>query len=99
VQKWGLIDCAVFQIQIRSKFITIAADVLNWPKLPNIPGILDLQGDMFHSAHWAYNATGGSSRDPSLVKLKNKQVVIMVPERRQCKSFHSSHNGRIQGLA
>lgn len=107
VQKWGLIDCAVFQtqaqkivwdddakewsvnliqrrkgqspetLQIRSKFVTIAAGVLNWPKLPSIPGILDYQGDMFHSARWAYDVTGGSPKDPLLTKLKDKRVAVI----------------------
>ncbi|KAJ5898036.1 hypothetical protein N7504_008324 [Penicillium tannophilum] len=106
-QKWGLVDCAVFQtqaqkivwdddakdwsvdliqlrkgqspetLQIRSKFVTISTGVLNWPKLPNIPGILDYQGEMFHSARWAYDITGGSPKDPSLINLKNKRVVII----------------------
>lgn len=64
-------------LQIRSKFVTVAAGVLNWPKLPNIPGILDYQGDMFHSARWAYDVTGGSPKDPSLSKLKDKRVAII----------------------
>ncbi|KAJ5494346.1 hypothetical protein N7463_010433 [Penicillium fimorum] len=64
-------------LQIRSRFVTIAAGVLNWPKLPNIPGILDYQGDMFHSARWAYHVTGGSPRDPLLAKLKDKKVLII----------------------
>ncbi|KAJ5715778.1 uncharacterized protein N7483_012959 [Penicillium malachiteum] len=64
-------------LKIRSKFVTIAAGVLNWPKLPSIPGILDYQGDMFHSARWAYNITGGSPKDPSLTKLKDKQVLVV----------------------
>lgn len=106
-QKWGLIDCAVFQtqaqkivwdedakewvvdliqrrkgqapetLQIRSRFVTIAAGVLNWPKLPNIPGILDYQGSMFHSARWAYDVTGGSPKDPSLTRLRDKHVLIV----------------------
>jgi cation diffusion facilitator CzcD-associated flavoprotein CzcO len=46
-------------LQIRSKFVTIAAGVINWPKLPKIPGSLNYQGDMFHSARWAYDVTGG----------------------------------------
>lgn len=77
----NLIQCRKGQspetLQIRSKFVTIAAGVLNWPKLPNIPGILDYQGDMFHSARWAYDVTGGSPKDPLLAKLKDKRVVII----------------------
>ncbi|KAL4898664.1 FAD/NAD(P)-binding domain-containing protein [Aspergillus ambiguus] len=64
-------------LEIRSKFVTIAAGVLNWPKLPHIPGILDYQGDMFHSARWAYGITGGSPKDPSLTELKDKRVAII----------------------
>lgn len=64
-------------LEIRSRFVTISAGVLNWPKLPDIPGILDYQGDMFHSARWAYDVTGGSPKDPSLAKLKDKRVVII----------------------
>lgn len=64
-------------LQIRSTFITIAAGVLNWPKLPSIPGILDYQGNIFHTARWAYNVTGGSPKDPLLAKLKDKRVVII----------------------
>lgn len=65
------------RLEIRSRFVTIAAGVLNWPKLPNIPGILDYQGHMFHSARWAYDVTGGSPQDPSLTKLRDKRVVII----------------------
>ncbi|KAJ5628463.1 hypothetical protein N7490_010691 [Penicillium lividum] len=64
-------------IQIRSKFVTIAAGILNLPKLPSIPGILEYKGDMFHSARWAYDITGGSPKDPSLVKLMDKRVAII----------------------
>ncbi|CAI7591442.1 unnamed protein product [Penicillium glandicola] len=64
-------------LQVRSRFVTIAAGVLNWPKLPNIPGILDYKGDMFHSSRWAYDSTGGSPKDLSLSKLKDKKVVII----------------------
>ncbi|RAO64848.1 uncharacterized protein BHQ10_000860 [Talaromyces amestolkiae] len=70
-------DQAPETLQIRSRFVTIAAGVLNWLKLPNIPGILDYQGDIFHSARWAYDVTGGSPKDPSLTKLKDKDVVIV----------------------
>jgi cation diffusion facilitator CzcD-associated flavoprotein CzcO len=64
-------------LQIRSKFVTIAAGVLNWPKLPKIPGILDYQGDMFHFALLAYDVTGGSPKEPSLTRLRNKHILIV----------------------
>ena len=51
--------------------------VLNWPQLPGIPGILEYQGEIFHSARWKYSITGGSPADPSLAKLKDKRVAII----------------------
>jgi cation diffusion facilitator CzcD-associated flavoprotein CzcO len=51
--------------------------VLNWPKLPGLPGILDYQGEMFHTARWDYSVTGGSPTDASLEKLKDKRVAII----------------------
>jgi cation diffusion facilitator CzcD-associated flavoprotein CzcO len=51
--------------------------VLNRPKLPNIAGILDYQGEVFHSSRWDYTATGGSPAEQSLDKLKNKRVAVI----------------------
>ncbi|KAJ5974974.1 hypothetical protein N7481_008681 [Penicillium waksmanii] len=51
--------------------------VLNRPKLPGVPGILDYRGEMFHTSCWAYDITGGSPKDPSLDKLNNKTVAII----------------------
>jgi len=51
--------------------------VLNWPKLPGFPGILDYEGEMFHASRWNYSVTGGTPTDPSLEKLKDKRVAII----------------------
>jgi cation diffusion facilitator CzcD-associated flavoprotein CzcO len=64
-------------LSIRSSFVSFTTGVLNWPKLLGIPGILDYQGDMFHSSRWAYIITGGTPEDASLVKLKDKQVAVI----------------------
>jgi cation diffusion facilitator CzcD-associated flavoprotein CzcO len=64
-------------LSIRSSFVSLTTGVLNWPKLPGIPGILDYQGHMFHSSRWAYIITGGTPEDASLVKLKDKQVAFI----------------------
>lgn len=61
---------SVETLEIRSKFVTISTGPLNWPKLPNIPGILDYKGGIFHAARWAYDVTGGSPTDSSLTNLK-----------------------------
>lgn len=65
------------KLKIRSQFVATVAGVLNWPKLPDLPGILDYKGELFHSSRWNYSITGGSQEDPSLVKLKDKRVAIV----------------------
>ncbi|MCJ1331969.1 hypothetical protein MMC10_008661 [Thelotrema lepadinum] len=64
-------------LNISSQFVATVNGILNWPKLPGLPGILDYQGDVFHSSRWNYALTGGSQADPSLTKLQNKRVAIV----------------------
>ncbi|KAF2250183.1 FAD/NAD(P)-binding domain-containing protein [Trematosphaeria pertusa] len=64
-------------LNIRAPFVATVNGALNWPKLPGIPGILDYQGDIFHSSRWNYALTGGSPADPSLTKLQGKRVAII----------------------
>jgi cation diffusion facilitator CzcD-associated flavoprotein CzcO len=64
-------------LNIRAQFVATVNGVLNWPKLPGIPGILDYQGDLFHSSRWNYALTGGSPADPALTKLQGKRVAII----------------------
>jgi len=64
-------------LNVRSRFVAMVNGVLNWPKLPGIPGISEYQGDTFHSSRWNYSITGGSPADPSLEKLKCKRVAII----------------------
>ena len=65
------------KLNIRSQFVAMVNGVLNWPKLPRIPGIFDYQGKVFHSSRWDYSITGGSPEDPSLTRLKEKRVAIV----------------------
>ncbi len=62
---------------IRARFVIMANGLLNIPKLPNIPGIHDFKGKMFHSSRWEYDYTGGEYRNPELSKLKDKKVAII----------------------
>jgi len=64
-------------LTIRAQFVATVNGVLNWPKLPGIPGILDFKSDIFHTARWNYDITGGSPTDPALSKLKGKRVAII----------------------
>ncbi|KAF2118611.1 hypothetical protein BDV96DRAFT_391880 [Lophiotrema nucula] len=65
------------RLSVRSPFVATVNGVLNWPKLPGIPGVLDFKGDVFHSARWDYTVTGGSPMEPSLTKLEGKRVAIV----------------------
>lgn len=64
-------------LEIRSSFVAVAAGVLSNPQLPGIPGLLAHEGETFHSSRWAYDVTGGSPSDPSLVNLQDKRVAII----------------------
>ncbi|KAJ5587878.1 uncharacterized protein N7459_003643 [Penicillium hispanicum] len=68
---------AVQHLSVRSRFVATATGVLNWPKLPDLPGILHYTGNVFHTSRWAYDVTGGSPTDPSLTKLQDKRVAII----------------------
>ena len=68
---------SVRTMSIRTSFAATVNGLLNWPKLPGCPGILDYRGDTFHSSRWNYTVTGGSSADPSLTKLQDKRVAII----------------------
>ena len=62
---------------IKARFVVLAMGPLNKPKLPGIPGIDKFKGKMFHTARWDYDYTGGSWKNPALVKLRDKKVVII----------------------
>ncbi|KAF2265468.1 FAD/NAD(P)-binding domain-containing protein [Lojkania enalia] len=64
-------------LNICAKFVATVNGVLNWPKVPRVPGILDYQGEVFHSSRWNYALTGGTPNDPSLTKLREKRVAII----------------------
>jgi cation diffusion facilitator CzcD-associated flavoprotein CzcO len=64
-------------LHIRANFVATVNGVLNWPKLPGIPGLNDYKGDIFHSSRWNYVLTGGSPADASLVNLQDKRVAII----------------------
>ena len=64
-------------LNVRSQFVATVNGVLNWPKLPAIPGILDFRGDVFHTSRWNYALTGGSPANPSLARLNGKRVALI----------------------
>jgi cyclohexanone monooxygenase len=62
---------------IRARYVILANGLLNVPKLPNIPGIGEFKGHMFHSSRWEYEYTGGSQEKPVLDKLADKRVAVI----------------------
>jgi cyclohexanone monooxygenase len=63
--------------EIRARFVIMAGGVMNMPKLPGIPGIHTFKGEMFHTARWDHEYTGGDWRNPELTKLAGKRVAIV----------------------
>jgi cyclohexanone monooxygenase len=63
--------------ELRARFVIMAGGVMNMPKLPGIPGIHTYKGEMFHTARWDHEYTGGSWRNPELTKLADKRVAIV----------------------
>jgi cation diffusion facilitator CzcD-associated flavoprotein CzcO len=62
---------------IRARFVVMALGPLNKPKLPGTPGMDDFKGEIFHTARWNYEYTGGSPDNLNLDKLKDKTVAIL----------------------
>lgn len=65
------------ELSVRSRFVGLGSGVLITVKLPDLPGLLDYRGHMFHTARWDYTYTGGSPEDPRLENLRNKRVGII----------------------
>ncbi|MCV7099611.1 flavin-containing monooxygenase [Mycobacterium palustre] len=61
---------------IRSRFVVMTQGSYNRPKLPNIPGLKDFKGHVFHSARWDYDYTGGDASG-GLHKLADKRVALV----------------------
>ncbi|OLN96259.1 Pentalenolactone D synthase [Colletotrichum chlorophyti] len=62
-------------ITVRSQFVVLANGVLNHPKVAK--NLEPFEGDMFHTARWNYNVTGGTPENPNLTKLQGKKVGII----------------------
>jgi cation diffusion facilitator CzcD-associated flavoprotein CzcO len=64
-------------LKVRSDFVVLANGLLNEAKMPSTKGSELFRGEMFHTARWRYDVTGGSPTDPNLGKLKDKRVGII----------------------
>ena len=62
--------------ELLARFVTVSQGPLAKVKLPNIPGLLDFQGKVFHSARWDYGYTGGNSKG-GLTGLDGRRVAVI----------------------
>ena len=65
------------QLQVKAQYVLLASGVLVHPQVPKISGLEDFTGNMFHTARWDYEVTGGSPTDWNLSKLEGKRVGII----------------------
>ncbi|EXJ76300.1 uncharacterized protein A1O5_00808 [Cladophialophora psammophila CBS 110553] len=65
------------KLTVRAQFLLSANGFLNHPKVPNVSGLEEFEGTMFHTARWNYEATGGSPENQTLDRLKDKRVGII----------------------
>ncbi|EME46139.1 hypothetical protein DOTSEDRAFT_60823 [Dothistroma septosporum NZE10] len=64
-------------ITVTAGFVILAHGLLNNAKLPSTLGGDSFRGEMFHTARWDYEVTGGSPAQPELTELKDKKVGII----------------------
>lgn len=65
----------------KAEFVILTSGYLARPQVPKLDGagIEGFKGDMFHTARWNYEVTGGSAEQvfPALDKLRDKRVGII----------------------
>jgi cyclohexanone monooxygenase len=74
INRWRI--CTNRGDDIRARFVVMTQGSYNRPKLPDIPGIKDFKGHVFHSARWDYDYTGGDANG-GLHKLHDKRVALV----------------------
>lgn len=58
-------------------FVIVATGTLSKPKIPDLPGMSEFRGHIFHTARWDYKYTGGSPEAPNMTHLKDKCVGVI----------------------
>ncbi|MFJ8025750.1 flavin-containing monooxygenase [Streptomyces sp. NPDC096311] len=62
--------------EIRARFICLGNGTLDDPSIPDVPGLDEFQGHVFHSSRWDYDYTGGNERG-GLTRLAGKRVAVV----------------------
>ncbi|EON62364.1 hypothetical protein W97_01586 [Coniosporium apollinis CBS 100218] len=84
-EKWRLEGRTVFRTvaneirwdDVGKDFVIAESGLLNYPKVPLVPGLDAFKSHCFHTSRWDHRYTGGSPVDPALTNLKNKRVGII----------------------
>jgi len=63
--------------EMTAQFVVLAPGLTSRAKLPNIPGLDEFKGHVFHTSRWDYDYTGGSYTDTNLSNLSDKNVGII----------------------
>ncbi|VUC30142.1 unnamed protein product [Clonostachys rosea] len=63
--------------RFRSQYVYLAAGGLTQPQVPRIPGLSSFSGNLFHTARWDYQVSGGSQDDQTLTGLSDKRVAVI----------------------
>lgn len=61
---------------IRSNFVVMAGGGQDQPRLPDLPGLDEFSGHVFHSCRWDYDYTGGSHAG-DCAGLEGKRVAVV----------------------
>ncbi|MFI0775242.1 flavin-containing monooxygenase [Streptomyces sp. NPDC021212] len=62
--------------EIRARFVCLAGGALDNPSIPDVPGLDQFEGHVFHSSRWDYDYTGGNEHG-HLTKLAGKRVAVV----------------------
>lgn len=61
---------------VTADYFVLACGRQSLPKLPNLPGVDEFQGHIFHSSRWDYDYTGGDANG-GMAGLRDKRVGIV----------------------
>ncbi|MFJ8025765.1 flavin-containing monooxygenase [Streptomyces sp. NPDC096311] len=62
--------------EMRSRFVCLGGGSLDVPVVPDVPGLDEFEGHVFHSSRWDYAYTGGTAHG-ELTELVDKKVAVI----------------------
>lgn len=64
-------------IHVASQYVALSPGLLSLPKIPDVPGLEEYKGTIFHTSRWDYELTGGTEAQPDMTNLKDKSVAMI----------------------